>query len=217
MKNIYQIKRKTILGKEVLVNLSSYKDVIEYLSVLMGTTEMLEELYLSIKDIGEVKVSELLNKNNKFMDYRNDYKVSKSEIIERTRNLAKLCKWDYRSYLEQPYIKDICGYMDYVSIPCFCNTKECEFMALTMMVDILEESDEVVYTILYDDFSDNENNGTMYCDDESWELKDEWFLKYELDKIFLNHIYEAIDEYYRCGKSRKKHPYLSSLKEENFK
>lgn len=92
MKNIYQIKRKTILGKEVLVNLSSYKDVIEYLSVLMGTTEMLEELYLSIKDIGEVKVSELLNKNNKFMDYRNDYKVSKSEIIERTRNLAKLCK-----------------------------------------------------------------------------------------------------------------------------
>ena len=54
--------------------------------------EMLEELYLSIKDIGEVKVSELLNKNNKFMDYRNDYKVSKSEIIERTRNLAKLCK-----------------------------------------------------------------------------------------------------------------------------
>lgn len=217
MKTIYQIKRKTVLGKEILANLSSYKDVIEYLSILMGTTEMLEELYLSIKDVGEVKVTELLNKNNKFMDYINDYKVPKYEVIERTRNLAKLCKLDYRSYAKQPYIKDVCGEMDYVSVPCFCNTEECEFMALTMMVDVLQENDKILYTILYDDFSNNENNGIMYCDNESWELKDEWFLKYELDKIFLNHIYKAIDEYYKSGKNREKHPYLDLLKEEDFK
>ena len=86
-----------------------------------------------------------------------------------------------------------------------------------MMVDILEENDKLAYTILYDDFSDNQNNGMIYCDDESWDLKDEWFLKYELNKIFLNHIYEAIDEYYSYGKNRENHPYLSPLNEESFK
>ena len=128
MKYIYQIKRKTVLGKELLTSLNSYKDVIEHLSILMGTTEMLDELYLDIKEVGEVKVSKLLSKNNKFMDYTNDYKASKYKISETVRHLSELCKVDYRSYIKQPHIKDIYGYMDYVSVPVFCNTKDHEFI-----------------------------------------------------------------------------------------
>lgn len=214
MSYLYEIVRKTKLGAEVLIRLNSYKDVINNLCILNGTTDMLEQLYLKIKDVGEVKVSEIMLKNNKFIENYNDYKMSKEDILKKNKEIFNLRKNKHIN--NYPYLKDFSGSMDYVSIPCFCNSETNEIIAVTLMVDCFNDYEELFYTILYDDFSDNQNHGVLYNDIYSNPISDDDFVKHKLNEVFFNNLCKDIDKYYQKGSKRGNHPWISDINFDDY-